>query len=105
MPFSTRLLSEYARFRSALVAYWANILLLGLILYLSWGCASKSKLLNADVPPEVPPAICRRILMGQALYAAGALLCIFNTYYSIAFIVLVQLNYAIAPGFRRSLGR
>jgi hypothetical protein len=35
------------------------------------------------------------------MYAFGALLCIFNTYWSIAFIVLVQLNYAIAPRLRR----
>jgi hypothetical protein len=42
----------------------------------------------------------RRILIAQSLYAFGALLCIFNTYWSIGFIVLVQLNYAIAPRFR-----
>jgi len=100
MPFSTRLLSEFVEFRSALVAYWAKILLLGLVLYLSWGCATKSRLLRDDVPAEVPPAICRRILIGQALYAFGAALCVFKTYYSIAFIVLVQLNYAVAPRFR-----
>jgi len=27
----------------------------------------------------------------------GAALCFFNTYWSIGFIVLLQLNYAIAP--------
>jgi hypothetical protein len=36
-------------------------------------------------------------MIAQSLYAFGALLCIFNTYWSIGFIVLVQLNYAIAP--------
>jgi hypothetical protein len=36
-------------------------------------------------------------VIGQSLYALGALLCVFNTTWSIAFIVLVQLNYAIAP--------
>jgi len=30
------------------------------------------------------------------LYAFGAALCVFNTYLSIAFIALVQINYAIA---------
>src|SRR5579863_1001948 len=97
MPFSTRLLTEFAEFRSALVGYWINILLLGVVLYLSWGYATKSKLLRDDVPAEVPTAICRRILIGQGLYAVGALLCVLNTYWSIAFIVLVQLNYALAP--------
>ena len=36
-------------------------------------------------------------MIAQALYAFGALRCVVNTYCSIAFIVLVQLNYAIAP--------
>jgi len=36
-------------------------------------------------------------VIGQSLYALGALLCVFNTTWSIAFMVLVQLNYAIAP--------
>ena len=34
---------------------------------------------------------------GQALYAFGALLCLWDTYAGIAFIVAVQLNFAIAP--------
>jgi hypothetical protein len=51
------------------------------------------------MPAAVPAAICRRIAIGQALYALGASLCFFNTYLSIAFIVLVQINFAIAPRF------
>ncbi len=97
MPFSTRLLTEFIEYRTALLAYWANILLLGVMLYLSWGRATHIKLIKIDTPPEVPPAICRRILIAQSFYGFGALLCIFNTYWSIGFIVLVQLNYAIAP--------
>jgi hypothetical protein len=46
--------------------------------------------------------VCRRVVIAQALYAFGALLCVLSTYLSIAFIVLVQLNYAIAPRFRPS---
>jgi uncharacterized membrane protein len=102
MPFSTRLLAEFIEYRTALVAYWANILLLGVMLYLSWGRATHASLIKSDTPPEVPPAICRRILIAQSFYGFGALLCIFNTYWSIAFIVLVQLYYAIAPRFRRA---
>ena len=34
--------------------------------------------------------------LGQ-LYAFGAALCVVNTYWSIAFIVLIQINYAVAP--------
>jgi uncharacterized membrane protein len=101
-PFSTTLLAEFPEYRTALLAYWVNILLLGSTLYFSWVCAMGTGLVKDDLPPEVPVAIKRRIVVGQALYAAGALLCIFNTYWSIAFIVLVQLNYAIAPFSRRS---
>jgi len=97
MPVSTRFLTEFAQYRSALLAYWANILLLGVILYLSWGGATRAHLIKDEIPPEVPSAICRRIVAGQVLYAFGALLCVFNSYWSIAFIVLVQMYFAIAP--------
>ena len=96
-PFSTMLLAEFPAYRLALIVNWLNILLLGTTLYLSWMCAMDKGLVKHDLPPEVPIAIKRRILIGQALYAFGASLCVFNTYWSIAFIVLVQLNYAIAP--------
>jgi uncharacterized membrane protein len=100
MPFSTRLLAEFATYRTALVVYWLNIVLLGATLYLSWRCAVRAAHLKPDVAPEVIAAICRRIVTGQSLYAFGALLCLFNTYWSIAFIVVVQLNYVIAPRLR-----
>ncbi len=96
-PFSTSLLAEFTTYRIALLAYWANLLLLGTALYCSWVCATGTGLVKDDMPPDVPAAIKRRIVIGQGLYAFGALLCVFNTYWSIAFIVLVQLNYAIAP--------
>ena len=96
-PFSTTFLAEYLAYRLALVAYWFNILLLGSTLYFSWVCALEKGLVRDDIPPEVSAAIKVRIFVGQSLYALGALLCVFDTYWSIAFIVLVQLNYAIAP--------
>ena len=36
-------------------------------------------------------------MVAQGLYAFGACLCLINTYVSIVFIVLVQLNFALAP--------
>jgi uncharacterized membrane protein len=96
-PFSTALLAEFTAYRIALVVYWLNIVCLGLALYASWGCATRSGLVKSDIPSEVPAAVCRRILIAQALYAFGALLCIINTRWSIAFIVAVQLYYAVAP--------
>jgi uncharacterized membrane protein len=97
IPFSTMLLAEFPLFRTALLVYWANILALGATLYLSWVCAIGTGLVKGDISPHVSTAVKRRILIAQALYAFGALLCLVNTYWSIGFIVLVQLNYAIAP--------
>ena len=64
MPFSTRLLAEFMSYRTALLAYWGNILLLGLVLYCSWGYATRRGLVKDDMPAEVPAAICRRIVIG-----------------------------------------
>ncbi len=99
VPFSTSLLAEFIHYRTALLAYWLNILLLGLTLYWSWSYATRARLLANDVPEEIHPAVVRRIVIAQSLYAAGAALCFLNPYYSIAAIVLVQVNYAIAPRF------
>lgn len=101
MPFSTTLLAQFTAYRTALLLYWANILALGATLYLSWVCAVGAGLVKADVTSDVSDAVKRRILIGQALYAFGALLCVVNTYWSIGIIVLVQLNYALAPGIPR----
>jgi uncharacterized membrane protein len=96
-PFSTALLAEFTVYRLALLAYWLNILFLGSALYVSWGCATRSGLVKDNIPSEVPAAICRRIVIAQSFYAFGASLCIISTYWSIGFIVLVQLYYALAP--------
>ena len=101
MPFSTRLLAEFPAYRIGLLSYWVNLLLLGITLYFSWVCAEQTGVVKDEMPKGVPAAIKRRIVIGQGLYALGALLCIFSTYLSIAFIILVQLNYAIGPRFTR----
>lgn len=97
MPLSTSLLAEFITFRAALVVYWLNILIPGLMLYWSWTHAVHHNLIKPDTPDEIRASICRRILTAQSLYAAGAALCFIRTWLSIAVIVLVQLNYAIAP--------
>jgi len=96
-PFSTMLLASFIAYRIALLVYWVNLLLLGGTLYFTWVCALGLGLVRDDIPTAVAAAIKRRIVIAQALYAFGALLCLVNTYVSIGFIVLVQLNYAIAP--------
>ena len=98
-PFTTSLLAEFIHYRIALLVYWFNIVLLGSVLYWSWSYATRAHLLADDTPAEIHSAVVRRIAIAQSLYAAGAALCFFSTYYSIAAIVLVQINYAIAPRF------
>src|SRR6202789_4392951 len=97
MPFSTRLLAEFIAYRSVLIAYWANILLLGVVLFVSWRYAERAGLLREGITHEQQCAVERRIVVAQCLYAFGACLCLINTYVSIIFIVLVQLNFAVAP--------
>ena len=99
-PFSTSLLAEFIRFRVALLVYWLNILALGATLYLSWNCAIAKRLVKDDLPAEISTAIQHRILIAQTLYAGGAALCLISPYWSIGFIIAVQLNYAIAPRLR-----
>jgi uncharacterized membrane protein len=98
-PFTTSLLAEYIHYRTALLVYWLNIVLLGLTLFWSWHYATRAHLIIEDASEDIQPAVIRRIVIAQSLYAAGAALCFLKTYYSIAAIVLVQINYAIAPRF------
>ena len=100
LPFSTDLLAEFITFRTALLVYWLNILLLGMLLLASWYRAKWFGLVSKDAPPNIDNAFIHRILLAQALYALGAGLCLFSTWWSIGFIVAVQLNYVIAPRFK-----
>lgn len=96
-PFSTALMAEFLTYRTALAVYWANIALLGGILYATWRCAVRSGLVRAEIPADMGQGVERRIIIAQSLYGFGALLCVFSTYWSIGFIILVQLNYVLAP--------
>ena len=100
-PFSTRLLADFTGRRVALLVYWANLLALGGLLYACWGRSVRAGLLSDNCPAAVPATLCRRIIVAQSLYAAGAALCAVSTYLSIAAILVVQLNYAVAPRFGR----
>ena len=51
--------------------------------------------MRSDLPAATIQAIRRRIVVGQCLYAFGAALCLIDTYWSIGFIVAVQLTYAL----------
>jgi uncharacterized membrane protein len=99
LPFATRLLTAFVTYRVALLAYWLNIFLLGALLYACWRYTVAADLADPAMPEHVKAAVCRRIVIAQTWYAAGAALCLLpiSTFWSIGFIVLVQLNYAFAP--------
>jgi uncharacterized membrane protein len=98
LPFTTALLAEFITYRTALLLYWLNVLLLGLSLLASWRYARAAGLVKQEgVPENLDELLQGRILVAQLMYALGAALCVFSTYLSIGFIVLIQLNYAVAP--------
>ncbi len=97
IPFSTALIGEFIVYRAALLIYWLNILLLGAALFCTWRYSVRAKLVSEDMPVVMHRGVERRIVIAQSLYAFGAALCVINTYWSLGFIMLVQLNYAIAP--------
>jgi uncharacterized membrane protein len=98
VPFSTLLLAHFPGLRLALVEYWLNIVLLGGMLLAGLEYAHHAHLFPEAEQQHVVHLIRGRVLIAQALYAgATALSLVFSTWVSIVLIVLIQLNYVIAP--------
>ena len=97
LPFSTRLLAEFITYETAFLVYWFNILLCGLSILACVIYADRAGLVRPDAPEHFSRAYRRRVIVAQALYALGAALGLISIPLGIGFIVLVQLNYAIAP--------
>jgi uncharacterized membrane protein len=97
LPFSTRLLAEYFNYEAAFLVYWLNILFCGIGLLACVIYGPRAGLMKDDAPPHFTRAFVRRIVVAQSLYAVGALLSLFSIPFGIGFIVLAQLNFAIAP--------
>jgi uncharacterized membrane protein len=97
LPFSTRLLADFFAYRTAFLIYWANILLLGVTVYAAWAYAEWAKLIREGAHGEISRAMRRRIVIAQSLYAVGAVVGLVNVTLGIVLIILIQLNYAIAP--------
>jgi uncharacterized membrane protein len=98
VPFSTALLAAFPTLQVALIEYWLNIVVLGGILFAALEYAVRAHLFRETEEPELVPLMRGRILIAQSLYAvATALSFFFSTWVSIALIVLIQLNYVIAP--------
>ena len=97
LPFSTELLARFYYSRIALIEYWLNILILGTLILVCAEYAARNRLFNQQNQQTIMKAVRRRVYIAQALYFFATLLCIIDTRLSIGLIVLVQLNYAIAP--------
>ena len=98
VPFSTALLAHFPTLRVALVEYWLNIVLLGGMLGAAAEYGLRARLFHEAEIPELARLFRGRILIAQSLYAFATALCpIFPTWVSITLIVLVQLNYVLAP--------
>ena len=98
-PFTTSLLAENIDLRLALGLYWLNIFVAGAALYGIWAYVERAGLVREGTAPEIGRLIRRRIGIAQLLYGLGFLISLLpsGTYPAIAWIVLVQLNFAIAP--------
>jgi hypothetical protein len=82
----------------ALVEYWLNLALFGFTALGAFEYGWRAGLFRESSPKTVARLVRGRVLIAQALYAfATALSIVFPTWVSIALIVLVQLNYVIAP--------
>ena len=97
LPFSTELLAHFYLSRIALIEYWLNILILGALILASAEYAAKAGMFNQANQRTIMRAVRRRVYIAQSLYLFATLLCIIDTRLSIGLIVLIQLNYAIAP--------
>ena len=97
LPFTTRFLADFFTYRSAFLIYWANIFLLCVAVYATWAYAERAKLIREDAPPELSGAVKKRIIVAQSLYAVGALIGLLSVPLGITLIILIQLNYALAP--------
>lgn len=107
LPFSTDLLADFLEYRTAVLVYWLNLLMLGVTLLASWRYAERSGFLTGGTDAETTRTVYTRIVKAQILWAVGAILCFASPLLSIGFFLAVQLTYAVAPGakwLRRIIG-
>ena len=101
IPFSAALLAAYPGQRIAVIIYGANLIVVGLVLYLHWWYATTNhRLVDADLDPHVVRLATTRILMAPVIYVVAIGLSFVpsvGTALSIGIYVLVPMLY-ILPG-------
>jgi uncharacterized membrane protein len=103
VPFTTAFLSEHITFKFAIALYWFHLFCLGTTLLLHWTYAYKHGYVeNNPKNLIVKKTIRDRIILAEILYALGSLLCFISPLLSISVIILIHLNFALAPFSRLS---
>lgn len=97
VPFSTQLLARFHWSRTALVLYWLNILLMGMVLLVGVEYGLRSGVFPEEHRKTVARFFRRRIYGAQSLYLVAMILAFVDTRLSIAAFVAIQLNFALAP--------
>ena len=97
VPFSTQLLARFHWSRVALIFYWLNIFVMGTTLLIAAEYGARARLFPADQVKTLLHLVRRRIYAAQGLYFIAALLSVWDTHWSIAMIVAIQLNFVLAP--------
>lgn len=97
VPFTTQLLARFHWSRTALVVYWLNIVVMGAVLLLAAEYGMRAGLFPRGQQELIIRLVRRRVYGAQALYFVALLLSVFDTHWSIAMIVTIQLNFATAP--------
>jgi uncharacterized membrane protein len=96
LPFSASLLAGYVTVTVAVALYWLNILLLGLALAASSGYIARGKLVD-DADIAKLRIFRRRIVVAQGAYGLAGLICLLDTYASVAALAAVQLYFIVSP--------
>lgn len=97
VPFSTLLLARFHWSRIALVLYWLNIVLMGVVLLAAVEYGVRSGVFPDEHRKAVAHVFRRRVVGAQTLYLVAMLLCFVDTHLSIAAFVAIQLNFVLAP--------
>ena len=97
VPFTTRLVSDYAGQEVAVTLYAINLIAINLILLLHWRYAARTDLLKPETGRAEMRKATRQILFGVALYAAAIGVAFVSPRASLAVILLVPVLH-IMPG-------
>jgi uncharacterized membrane protein len=97
LPFSTGVVAADTGLRLSVAIYWLNLLLLGVVLFVSLRYAEHAGVFSESATAEMRAALERRIVVYQVLYALAAVTCLIDTYLAIGLIVALQLNAVISP--------